>query len=94
MHHDSLPLVGVIMGSKNDWETMQHCSSMLNELGVAHECHAISAHRQPARQVAAARGQPGGAADADNIHRQSAVVGFAIAELPAGVVAPAANRAA
>ncbi|MGE0193661.1 MAG: 5-(carboxyamino)imidazole ribonucleotide mutase [Planctomycetota bacterium] len=41
------PLVAVLMGSTSDWETMQHCSSMLNELGVPHECHAISAHRQP-----------------------------------------------
>jgi 5-(carboxyamino)imidazole ribonucleotide mutase len=42
------PLVAVLMGSSSDWETMQHCSAMLDELGVAHECHAISAHRQPA----------------------------------------------
>ena len=48
MSQPASPLVAVLMGSTSDWETMQHCSSMLNELGVAHECHAISAHRQPA----------------------------------------------
>ncbi len=42
------PLVAVLMGSSSDWETMQACSTMLGELGVPHECHAISAHRQPA----------------------------------------------
>ncbi len=41
--------VAVLMGSPSDWETMQHTSAMLDELGVAHECHAISAHRQPAK---------------------------------------------
>lgn len=40
--------VAVLMGSPSDWETMQHTSAMLAELGVAHECKAISAHRQPA----------------------------------------------
>ncbi len=42
------PRVAVLMGSTSDWETMQHCSLMLTSLGVAHECRAISAHRQPA----------------------------------------------
>lgn len=40
--------VAVLMGSPSDWETMKHTSAMLEELGVAHECRAISAHRQPA----------------------------------------------
>ncbi len=45
---DSKPIdVAVLMGSPSDWETMQHCSAMLDELGIAHECRAISAHRQP-----------------------------------------------
>ena len=42
------PRVAVLMGSPSDWETMQHTSALLTELGVAHECRAISAHRQPA----------------------------------------------
>jgi 5-(carboxyamino)imidazole ribonucleotide mutase len=42
-------LVGVIMGSRNDWETMQHASDMLKELGVPHECRVVSAHRTPDR---------------------------------------------
>lgn len=41
------PLVGVIMGSRSDWETMQHASTTLSELGVAHEVKVVSAHRTP-----------------------------------------------
>jgi 5-(carboxyamino)imidazole ribonucleotide mutase len=40
-------LVGIIMGSKSDWETMRKASEMLTELGVAHECKVVSAHRTP-----------------------------------------------
>jgi 5-(carboxyamino)imidazole ribonucleotide mutase len=41
------PLVGVIMGSKSDWETMRHASELLTEFGVSHECRIVSAHRTP-----------------------------------------------
>ncbi len=41
------PLVGVIMGSKSDWETMQRTSETLAKLGVPHECRIVSAHRTP-----------------------------------------------
>ena len=41
------PLVGVIMGSKSDWETMQHTSETLAKLGIPHECRIVSAHRTP-----------------------------------------------
>ncbi|MEC7725453.1 MAG: 5-(carboxyamino)imidazole ribonucleotide mutase [Planctomycetota bacterium] len=41
------PLVGVIMGSRSDWATMQHCAAMLEELGVPHEVRIVSAHRTP-----------------------------------------------
>ncbi len=41
------PLVGILMGSQSDWETMQHCSKTLTDLGVPHEVRAISAHRTP-----------------------------------------------
>ena len=40
-------LVGVVMGSKSDWETMQHCASTLEVLGVSHEVRVMSAHRTP-----------------------------------------------
>ena len=40
-------LVGVIMGSRSDWETMQHASETLESLGIAHEVKVISAHRTP-----------------------------------------------
>src|SRR5438132_1795565 len=41
------PLVGVIMGSKSDWETMQHAADMLKALGVPFETQVVSAHRTP-----------------------------------------------
>ena len=41
------PLVGIIMGSKSDWETMAHASRILSELGVEHEKKVVSAHRTP-----------------------------------------------
>jgi 5-(carboxyamino)imidazole ribonucleotide mutase len=41
------PLVGVIMGSKSDWETMQACAATLEELGVPFETRVVSAHRTP-----------------------------------------------
>ncbi|MBV9303241.1 MAG: 5-(carboxyamino)imidazole ribonucleotide mutase [Acidobacteriaceae bacterium] len=41
------PFIGVIMGSKSDWETMQHSSNMLDTLGITHECRIVSAHRTP-----------------------------------------------
>lgn len=43
------PLVGIIMGSRSDWETMRHAAEVLQELGVAHERRVISAHRTPKR---------------------------------------------
>ena len=42
-----LPLVGVIMGSKSDWETMAHADQILAEFEIAHECEIVSAHRTP-----------------------------------------------
>ena len=41
------PLVGIIMGSKSDWETMRHTDETLTQFGVAHECRVLSAHRTP-----------------------------------------------
>ena len=43
------PLVGVVMGSKSDWETMRHASELLAELGIPHESKVVSAHRTPDR---------------------------------------------
>ncbi len=42
-------IVGVLMGSKSDWPTMQATTETLSRLGIAHECNVISAHRAPAR---------------------------------------------
>jgi 5-(carboxyamino)imidazole ribonucleotide mutase len=41
------PLVGVIMGSRSDWETMRHAVETLDALGVANETRVVSAHRTP-----------------------------------------------
>jgi 5-(carboxyamino)imidazole ribonucleotide mutase len=41
------PVVGVIMGSRSDWETMRHAMEMLDELGVSAESKVVSAHRTP-----------------------------------------------
>ena len=46
-----IPLVGIIMGSTSDWETMRHAAHMLDELGVAYETRVVSAHRTPQRLV-------------------------------------------
>jgi 5-(carboxyamino)imidazole ribonucleotide mutase len=41
------PRVGVVMGSRSDWETMRHAVDVLTELGVTHEVQVVSAHRTP-----------------------------------------------
>jgi 5-(carboxyamino)imidazole ribonucleotide mutase len=43
------PLIGIIMGSTSDWETMRHAAETLDELGVPHETRVVSAHRTPKR---------------------------------------------
>jgi 5-(carboxyamino)imidazole ribonucleotide mutase len=45
------PLVGVIMGSQSDWETMRHAAATLDGLQIPHEVRIVSAHRTPARLV-------------------------------------------
>ncbi len=41
------PLVGLIMGSRSDWDTLQHAARTLDELGIPHEIRVVSAHRTP-----------------------------------------------
>jgi len=41
------PLVGVIMGSRSDWDVMRHAADTLLSLGIPHECEVVSAHRTP-----------------------------------------------
>ena len=53
------PLVGIIMGSRSDWETMRHAAEMLAQLGVPHECRVVSAHRTPDRMYDYARAAAG-----------------------------------
>jgi 5-(carboxyamino)imidazole ribonucleotide mutase len=61
------PLVGIVMGSRSDWETMQHAAQKLEALGVPFEVKVVSAHRTPdvlfsyaeqAARVACARSSP------------------------------------
>jgi len=49
------PIVGIIMGSQSDWETMKVASDILHEFSVPHECRVISAHRTPLDMVSYAR---------------------------------------
>ena len=49
------PTVGVIMGSRSDWETMKAAADVLVQFGVAHECRVVSAHRTPGWMVKYAR---------------------------------------
>ena len=48
MEESVRPLVGVVMGSKTDWETMRHADEVLTQFQVPHECRIVSAHRTPA----------------------------------------------
>ncbi|MEZ2418703.1 5-(carboxyamino)imidazole ribonucleotide mutase [Luteibacter sp. RCC_6_2] len=41
------PRVGVVMGSRSDWETMEHASTTLTRMGIVHEVRVVSAHRTP-----------------------------------------------
>ena len=47
MKSHSSPLVGVIMGSKSDWDTLWHADELLTQFEVPHECRVVSAHRTP-----------------------------------------------
>jgi len=53
------PIVGIIMGSRSDWQTMRHAADTLDRLGIAHETRIVSAHRTPRRLVAYAEGARG-----------------------------------
>jgi 5-(carboxyamino)imidazole ribonucleotide mutase len=59
--NEAEPLVGIIMGSRSDWETMREASATLDALSIQHECKVVSAHRTPERlydyaKAAAGRG--------------------------------------
>ena len=60
MSKETRPLVGVMMGSKSDWDIMRQADEMLTKFGVDHECRVLSAHRTPketAEYVSAAEGR-------------------------------------
>lgn len=56
---DADPIVGVIMGSRSDWGTLERASEVLAELGVPHECDIVSAHRTPGKLAAYASSAAG-----------------------------------
>jgi 5-(carboxyamino)imidazole ribonucleotide mutase len=53
--NEAQPKVGVLMGSANDWPTLQHAAAILAEFGVPHECKVVSAHRMPDEMFAYAQ---------------------------------------
>lgn len=53
------PLVGIIMGSTSDWQTMEHAAAVLQQLDVPHETKVVSAHRTPDRLVSYAKSAAG-----------------------------------
>jgi len=56
---NAAPVVGVVMGSSSDWETLQHATQILAEFGVPHEARVLSAHRTPDDMFAYAEGAAG-----------------------------------
>jgi len=53
------PVVGVVMGSSSDWETLKHATAILAEFGIAHEARVVSAHRMPDEMFAYAAAAAG-----------------------------------
>ncbi len=53
---EETPLVGVVMGSQSDWDTMRHAATTLDDLAIAHEVRIVSAHRTPKRLTDYAEG--------------------------------------
>jgi len=56
---EAAPVIGIIMGSRSDWETMRESSATLAALEIAHECKVVSAHRTPERLYEYARSAAG-----------------------------------
>ena len=50
------PIVGILMGSQSDWETLKRAAAVLDALGIAHEARIVSAHRTPKRLYEYAQG--------------------------------------
>ena len=53
---EAAPIIGIIMGSRSDWETMREASATLAALDIPHECKVVSAHRTPERLYDYAKG--------------------------------------
>ena len=80
MAAESTPLVGILMGSKSDWDTMKNAKDILDEFGVPCECHVLSAHRTPAQATEFA-------ATAEERGLEVIIAGAGLAAHLAGVIA-------
>ena len=58
-NNPATPLIGVVMGSSSDWETMQHAVQILSDFGIAHYARVVSAHRMPDEMFAYAEAAAG-----------------------------------
>ena len=58
-NNPATPLIGVVMGSSSDWETMQHAAQILSEFGIAYDARVVSAHRMPDEMFAYAEAAAG-----------------------------------
>ncbi|MBG6073895.1 MULTISPECIES: 5-(carboxyamino)imidazole ribonucleotide mutase [unclassified Polaromonas] len=58
-NNSAAPLVGVVMGSSSDWDTMQHAVQILQHFGIAHDARVVSAHRMPDAMFAYAEAAAG-----------------------------------
>ena len=58
-NNPATPLIGVVMGSSSDWETMQHAVQILSDFGIAHDARVVSAHRMPDEMFAYAEAAAG-----------------------------------
>ena len=58
-NNPATPLIGVVMGSSSDWETMQHAVQILSEFGIAYDARVVSAHRMPDEMFAYAEAAAG-----------------------------------
>src|SRR6266480_233240 len=84
------PLVGVIMGSKSDWDTMAETDRVLTDFGIPHECQVVSAHRTPAWMAEYASTAAGRGLQVIGVPVKSAALGgldslLSIVQMPKGV---------
>jgi 5-(carboxyamino)imidazole ribonucleotide mutase len=90
---ETAPLIGIIMGSRSDWETMREASATLAALHIPHECKVVSAHRTPERLYEYAKGAAdrglkciiAGAGGAAHLPGMAAAMTRLPVQMPAGI---------